>query len=122
MTDTKPLEQFGDERDRVESYAREAANVISDAKARVSDTISDVADQVRQTASQVTGGRSVSSLANDAADRVAGAADRAADYLRDTEPQDMWDDVTKMVKSRPVEFVAAAAVLGFFLGRIARRT
>jgi hypothetical protein len=117
MNDTKPLGQFGDERDRVQSYAREAANAVSDAKARVSDTISDVADQVRQTASQVTGGRSVSALANDAADRVAGAAD----YLRETEPRDMWNDVSKVVKSRPVESLAAAAVLGFFLGRIARR-
>lgn len=91
-------------KDRVQAFGRDAANAASDMKDRVQETMSDVTDAVRERAGQVS-----DSVSN------------AAAYVTESEPQDIWDDITSTIKARPFESLAAAAVIGFFVGRAARR-
>jgi len=44
------------------------------------------------------------------------------DYFNDKGVQEVMDDVTGYVKSHPAQALIGAAVIGFFVGRIARRS
>jgi hypothetical protein len=44
------------------------------------------------------------------------------DYFRENGVQDMLDDMTSYVKTHPTQALVGAAVLGFFAGRMARRS
>lgn len=92
-----------------------ASSTVQDVKDRVTSTLGGVADKARQATSDVSG--TVSEFADAAVERVG----KASDYVRDIDPKDVWSDVLTFVKSRPAESVAAAAVLGFIVGRGARR-
>lgn len=128
MADTSTHEPFARQQERMKSLARDTSDAINSAKARAADTLhdvtgavketaSDVTDAVKETASQVTGGRSVRQLTDSAVDSFSDAAD----YVKRSDASVMWDDFANLVKSRPVESLAVAAVLGFVLGRTARR-
>ena len=52
---------------------------------------------------------------------MANAHRQATDYVRDIDPKDIWADMLKFVKARPAESLAAAVVVGFLVGRGARR-
>jgi ElaB/YqjD/DUF883 family membrane-anchored ribosome-binding protein len=111
---TGQLEQAGE---KAKSVAREGADALTGAKARVTDTLRDVAGTVKEAASHSSVGRSVSAFADEASDQVASATD----YVRETASADLWRDFVGIVKSRPIESLATAAVLGFFVGRAARK-
>jgi ElaB/YqjD/DUF883 family membrane-anchored ribosome-binding protein len=102
---------------RAGAMAQGAADAVVNAASKASDTVSDMAGQVKRVAGDSAAGRSAASLADEAAKRFGGAAD----YVRDTEPEDMWDDFVTAVRTRPVQSLAAAALLGFIAGRAARR-
>ena len=76
-----------------------------------------VAGTVKEAASQSSVGRSVSAFADEASGQVASATD----YVRETTSADMWRDFVGIVKARPIESLADATVLGFFVGRAVRR-
>ncbi len=48
--------------------------------------------------------------------------DEEFDYFRDNGVQDMMDDLTAYVKAHPTRALVGAAVIGFFAGRMARRS
>jgi hypothetical protein len=77
--------------ENAKSAVREGADALSDAKARMSDTFREVAGTVKEAASG------------------------------ETASADMWRDFVGIVKARPIESLAAVTVLGFFVGRVARR-
>ena len=109
--------QIEDAKKRAAGMAQGAADAVTNAASKASDTVTDMAGQVKRAASDSTAGRSAAAIADEAAKRFSGAAD----YVRDTEPQDMWDDFVSTVRARPVESLAAAVVIGFLAGRAARR-
>ena len=66
---------------------------------------------------------------HDAADTLnagaAGVRDQLSgvvDYFRDNGVQDMMDDLAAYVKAHPTQALVGAAVIGFFAGRMARRS
>ncbi len=55
-----------------------------------------------------------------AADRLGEGFDEAAEYLRETELEEMRRDLETAVRDRPIRSLAIAAVAGYLLGRILR--
>jgi len=57
-----------------------------------------------------------------AASSILGRLNGIVDYFHDNGVQEVMDDVTGYVKSHPAQALIGAAVIGFFVGRIARRS
>jgi ElaB/YqjD/DUF883 family membrane-anchored ribosome-binding protein len=93
-----------DMKERMQGFGRDAASTASDMKERIQEKMGDMGEAVKEHADQMSDSMS-----------------RAASYVSETDPQDIWNDITSTIKSRPLESLAAAAVVGFFIGRAARR-
>jgi ElaB/YqjD/DUF883 family membrane-anchored ribosome-binding protein len=99
------------------AVVRDGVAAVSDAAGEAAGTLRDAANSVKRSAAESSTWRSGAHLANQASRRVGDAAD----YVRETSSEDMWSDFVAVVKSRPVQSLAAAVVAGFLLGRAARR-
>lgn len=104
-----------DDPDEHTDLEREAALMLEDARDETADTLDDAADTV------VRGSRNMMHSVARAAGRTASALETGADYLRDHDSKDMLHDVNSLARRYPGASLAAAAVVGFFLGRAMTR-
>lgn len=109
--------QISETKKSMGAVAQGAADAVVNAAAKATDVVTDAAGQMKKAAASSNAGRSAASFADEAARRLTDAAD----YVRETEPEDLWSDFVGAVKSRPLESMAAALLLGFVAGRLARR-
>jgi ElaB/YqjD/DUF883 family membrane-anchored ribosome-binding protein len=102
----------------VGDYADRAKHFVDDAKDlanQASETVAEYADVAADYAN--TAGKKVKGAARSAAD----TAQRTADYFKENDLQRISDDALTYAKNNPVHAIIAAAVVGFFIGRMASR-
>ena len=94
--------------DRASDSARSSLENVKELGAR---SIEKVSEAIAEGSSQVTS----------AGRHLEKTIGKARDYLRDTETQEMVSDAKHFVKSYPGQSIAAALVVGFFVGIALRR-
>lgn len=95
---------------------RSAARQMDDAVEAARSVVRDSAASVSDAAGKAAGAGAA--LAEEASERLS----ETVDYVRGTNPEDVWNGVVDFVKSKPMQSMAAAVALGFMLGRAARRS
>lgn len=73
------------------------------------DSYDDLADEAERSVSRAAAG-------------VRDQFNSIVEYFHDNGVQEVMDDVTGYVKSHPAQALIGAAVIGFFVGRLARRS
>ncbi len=99
----------------MKDLGNQAESKLDAGRQKVADTLHNTADTLRNRASEGSG--RLSSVANKTADRLS----RAADYTRDHNFNDVWSDLTAVVRSRPYESIAVALFVGVLVGKSMRR-
>jgi len=99
----------------VKDLGNEAGSKMAAGKNKVADTLHSTADSLRNRAGEGSG--KLRSVANKTADGLT----RVANYTRSHDFNDVWGDISAVVRSRPVESIAVALVLGVMVGRSMKR-
>jgi DNA-binding ferritin-like protein len=84
-------------------------------KEQAAKTVQNAAERVRQYGEQSEG--RLGDVARNTADKMS----RAADYMRNHDMNDMWNDAGQFLRRYPTQSVVAALVLGMLVGRSMRR-
>ena len=95
---------------KVADFGRKATDRIDSQREPVADTLNRTASSLHQQ------GDKAATAAHTAADRL----EAAADYVRKNDLKAMMGDVQDLAKRYPGQSLAAAAVVGFLLGRLFR--
>ncbi len=95
---------------------REAEMMLDGARDQSAEAMESAADGVSRAS------RNVIHRVARAADRTASALETSADYVRDHDSKEVLQDVSDLAKRHPGTALAAAALVGFFLGRAMTRT
>lgn len=126
--------QAQDTVNKVEHKASQAANTAEQKANQVADQaaakanqgmdsaasgLSDVASTLRSQA-QGMSGEGVSGTLQDAAEMAADKLETAAQFLRQTDPEELMTDLEGLVRRKPVESVLVAAGIGFLLSKVFR--
>ncbi|HEU4829019.1 MAG TPA: hypothetical protein VFT04_07475 [Gemmatimonadales bacterium] len=105
-------------RNRMQEAREKAGSAIDERKSELAGSMTSVAGAVR---------RSTDQLREDGHDRIAGYAeslaqqfDRAAGYLRDTDPRALRDDLEGIARRQPALLIGAAFAIGIFAARFLR--
>jgi ElaB/YqjD/DUF883 family membrane-anchored ribosome-binding protein len=96
----------------VAEFGRKAADRIDSQREPVANTLNRTASSLHQQ------GDNAASVAHTTADKL----ELAADYVRKNDLKAMMGDVQDLAKRYPGQSLAAAAVVGFLLGRLFRST
>ncbi len=129
-----PTDLAGKAMEAVDRFAKTFEDTTANLKQKATDLqqqSSDLVDFSRQTAAEslaqtATGlhdqaaslpGEKVPRLAHDTADKLGATAE----YMQSHDTKAMMQDLKAFVKSRPVQSLVAAAVLGLLVGRASRR-
>jgi ElaB/YqjD/DUF883 family membrane-anchored ribosome-binding protein len=99
-------------RQKVSKYTRDVAQKVDSSRVPVADSLHSTASMVEERGQQFAG----------AAHSVAGKLRSGADYIRSNDINHMVEDATDSVKRYPAYALGVAAVLGFIIGRLARRS
>lgn len=97
--------------DRARSYAADGKERASGALDQFADLLEDAANQIDERLGRTYGG-----YAHDAAGQV----HSLADYVRDSDVDDLVDDAREFVRKSPGVAIGIAAAAGFVLARIVR--
>jgi hypothetical protein len=121
--------------DVVETAREETKHVVDEAGAQARSIVSDlrsllssearsqtkrISSSVRQWSDELGTMAEGESPTKDAVRRVARSGRRAADYLESKDVEDVLDDVRDFARRRPGTFLAAAAIAGLAVGRLAK--
>ena len=101
----------GSRQDSAGEVKRNIAEKASDAKERTASALDRTADSLHSKTERL------SDLGHSTAERV----QATADYMHESELEDIAADVQILVKRYPVHFLAGAAILGFLVARGLRR-
>jgi hypothetical protein len=99
------------------------ASEISDKIAELGRTAREQLDQGRFHAARALDSAAVKlegKAESAAADKAARALHHASGYLRDHDTEAMMLDLKQLVRHHPVEFLSAAVVTGYVIGRVLR--
>lgn len=99
----------------MKDLGNEAESKLEAGRNKVADTLHSTADTLRHRAGEGSG--RLSSVAN----KTAAGLSRAADYTRSHDFNDVWSDLTTVVRSRPYESIAVALFVGVLVGKSMRR-
>jgi ElaB/YqjD/DUF883 family membrane-anchored ribosome-binding protein len=105
-------QQQGEFKDKARQYRDQAIDQADAGLDKAAEGMQSAADTVRQRA-QERGG-----MTADAGAKVADTMERSADYLREHDTQEVFDDLERYVRQHPMQAVAGAIVGGFILGRL----
>lgn len=94
-----------------------AASIINQKREPTPQALDSAAATLHKEAPNLPGGGEVSRVAHSAADKL----EDAVAYVRGHEVQDVMTDLRRFVTSHPSQSLAAAATLGFLVGRVFRR-
>lgn len=98
---------------RASEYGWKAAAAIDERREGIADGIESAASALHSKAERLPGGERVA----EAVHTTAEAMERAADYVRDQDFQDMLSDAQQIVKRHPGAALLTAAAVGFLLAR-----
>jgi len=104
-------------RETASKVGQKAADAIDSSRSGAARGIHGTAESIRSSAEYLPGGPNVRQFANQAADTL----DSTADYVRDTDPAAMLDDLKEQARSNPLPFLAGALAVGFLAGWMMRR-
>jgi hypothetical protein len=99
--------------DKVSSAGRAAADYVGEKIGSAAGGIHAAATTIKDEVSHSRGGEAISGLAHDAASRLGATAD----YLRDSNANQMMDDLKTLVKNNPGKSLLGALLVGFVVGR-----
>ena len=103
-------------KDRVSDVARTAADAADDRRSMAADRIDTAASALRDNAGSLPGGDRMARAAHATADGL----ETTADYVRSRDLGGMMSDMQSLVKRNPALTLAAAAAVGFIVGRATR--
>lgn len=124
--------QFRETAEEIKSRASGLTSMVKEKAAEMGTTVSDtlnrqresaaggldrVASSLHENAGSIPGGQKVSRVAHG----IAGGMESTANYLREHDFKAMGDDVVAVARRHPAQALLSALLLGFFLGRAARR-
>ena len=98
---------------RAAQLGRKAAEAIDERKETLAEGMQSAANTLREKADSLPGGEKVARAAHTTAD----AMERAADYVREQDMQEMLSDAQQIVKRHPGAALLTAAAVGFLLAR-----
>lgn len=94
-----------------------AAGAVDSGRTAAAQGMQSAAERLRSASGHLPGGPKVQQFAS----RTADGLDRTVRYLREHHAQDIWNDIQKGAKARPVPFLVGALAIGFVAGRMLRR-
>jgi ElaB/YqjD/DUF883 family membrane-anchored ribosome-binding protein len=100
-------------KDKVQEVGRNVRSKIDESRAPAAEKLQSAASALHDKAGALPGGQAVTDFAHSAADRM----QATAAYVRQHDVNAMWSDVEACVRKYPGQSLAAAAALGFLLGR-----
>ncbi len=100
-------------KDKVSDIGRKAADTVDDNRASAASGLEKAASALHENAERLPGGERVGDLARATADRLSSTAD----YVRSHDMNRMMSDVESLVRKNPGPALAAAAFVGFLVGR-----
>ena len=102
---------------RASEIGRRAAAAIDERRDGIADRIESAASSLHQKAERLPLGETVASAAHTTADAI----ERAADYVREQDVQEILSDAQQIVKRHPGIALLTAAAVGFVLARAISR-
>jgi ElaB/YqjD/DUF883 family membrane-anchored ribosome-binding protein len=106
----KLADKAADMKDRVTDFGRKAVDTLDHSRETAAEALDATASTLHSRGDQLCG----------AAYSAASKIHSTANYVRNTDLKGMADDVEHMLKRHPVQTLAAAAFLGFLVGRAFR--
>jgi ElaB/YqjD/DUF883 family membrane-anchored ribosome-binding protein len=103
-------EKAADIKDRVADFGRKTVDKIDDSRETAAGALDATASTLHTRGDQLSG------AAHSAASKISATAD----YVRQTNLKGMAEDVEDILKRHPAQTLAAAAILGFLVGRAFR--
>ncbi len=101
-------------KDKVADLGRRAEDKIDQGRVRAADTFDSTASTLRDRADQFA------STTSHAVHNVTDKIQSVADYIRDNDARAMMEDLGQLLRRYPAQSLAAAAVVGFLVGRALR--
>lgn len=101
---------------RASEFGQKAVNAIDAQRGSAANSLDSAAAGIHASADKLP--PTVSPLAHQAADKLGATAD----YVRGNKMGDMVSDLGKYVKANPTQALLGALVIGFFAGRMMRRS
>lgn len=101
-------------RDKASELGKNAADAIDSGRHTAAHKLQDTAASLRNTGA--SGGSTVSSVANRAADGL----DAAGRYIQDHDPREVFTSLEQIVRRNPGPSLVAAAAVGFIIGTALR--
>jgi ElaB/YqjD/DUF883 family membrane-anchored ribosome-binding protein len=105
-------EKLAQAKDKVSEMGRKAGDKLEDGRQKAAGAFASTASTLHEKGDRMAA--ATSTAAHATADKI----QVAADYLRDHNAQAMLEDVSGVVRRYPGQALAAAAVVGFMVGRI----
>jgi len=102
-----------DVKDSAVEAGRKAADKIDEQREPSARALENAATTLHDKAGSLPGGEKVANIAHKAADKM----QSTADYVRNHDVNAMWSDAEDFVRRYPGQMLAAAAVIGFLVGR-----
>jgi hypothetical protein len=106
---------------RVKEKAAEVGSTVSDTLRRQRENAAGGLDRVASTLHENAESLPGGGRAARAAHGIAGGMESTASYLREHDVKAMGDDLIGVCRRHPVQALLSAVVVGFFIGRAARR-
>ena len=100
-------------REKTAEAAEKTVASIDEKRAPAADALERAAGKLHSSAGRLPGGENVTNIAH----RVADGMESTARYVRRRDLNDMLSDMERIVRDHPGQSLAAAAVLGFLIGR-----
>ncbi len=107
----KLADKAADMKDRVTDFGRKTVDKLDDSRETAAGALDATASTLHTRGDQISG------AAHSAANKI----HATANYVRQTNLKGMVDDVEDILKRYPAQTLAAAAFLGFLIGRAFRR-
>jgi len=107
----KLADKAADMKDRVTDFGRKAVDKLDDSRETAAGALDATASTLHTRGDQISG----------AAHSTANKIQASANYVRQTSVKRMVDDIEDILKRHPAQTLAAAAFLGFLVGRAFRR-
>ena len=100
-------------KDKVSDIGRKAADAVDENRSSAASGLEKAASALHENAERLPGGDRVGDLAHATADKLSSTAD----YVRSHDMNRMMADVESLVRNNPGPALAAAAFVGFLVGR-----
>ena len=107
----KLADKAADMKDRLTDFGRKAVDKLDDSRETAAGALDATASTLHSRGDQISG----------AAHSTANKIHATANYVRQTNVKGMVDDIEDILKRYPAQTLAAAAFLGFLVGRAFRR-